>query len=51
MSEGEVIYLEEAWGETITKKALDPLEEMLETGIEGNKKKLFNNREYIEIYS
>lgn len=49
-SEQPVIYLEEAWDETITKKALNPLEEMLEKGVD-KKKKLFNNKEYIDIYS
>ena len=48
--EGNPIELDEAWDNVITKKALDPLEDMLESGIKGNKK-LFNNKEYIEVYS
>lgn len=49
-SEGQVIYLDEAWDQTIKKKALEPLEDMLEKGVE-KKKQLFNNTEYIAIYS
>ena len=30
MGDSKIIYLEEAWNETISKKALDPLEAMLE---------------------
>lgn len=50
MGDSKIIYLEEAWNETISKKALDPLEAMLEAGVKENKR-LFNNKEYIDIYS
>ena len=50
MDESKVIYLEEAWNDTISKKALEPLVEMLEAGVKTNKK-LFNNKDYIDIYS
>ena len=48
-TDAPIIYLEEAWNDTIKKKALDPLEAMLEAGVKEDKK-LFDNKEYITIY-
>ena len=45
-SEGQVIYLDEAWDQTIKKKALEPLEDMLEKGVE-KKKQLAEFDEYV----
>lgn len=45
----KIIHLEDGWNLEIKKKALDPLEQMLEGGIKESR--LFSNREYAEIYT
>lgn len=47
--EKALVQLEDGWGE-IKSKALEPLEKMLDEGFDG-KTKLFNNKEYVTVYT
>ncbi len=49
MAEPAIIELEVGWNDEIKRRALDPLERLLNSGLVATK--LFDSKEYIEVYT
>ena len=47
----KIIALEEGWNNEIKAKAIDVLEDMLNTGLDKNKPRLFDPKEYVQTYT
>lgn len=51
ISNGRIITLEQGWDQEIKKKAIDVLEDILDNGIKSTGGKMFDHKEYIQVYT
>jgi cullin 1 len=47
----QIIHLEQGWQDEIKAKAIDPLETMLNEGLEKKTGRLFDNTDYVQTYT